>query len=143
MCSFFHLVILCWLQYSIKGKVCQSVCAERNIIGRKPTPLRSKYFTAKLFHLGIAKFHSPKANFVEKKMPSYFLLFFCFITKIKSKMHAVITSSKLQTLKANGSSMHKSKKPMIQLRTKHKNATSGIMLTFFMYLPPFVLLVLV
>ena len=58
-------------------------------------------------------------------------------------MHAVITSSKLQTLKANGSSMHKSKRPMVQLRTKHKNATSGIMLTFFMYLPPFVLLVLV
>ena len=56
-------------------------------------------------------------------------------------MHAVITSSKLQTLKANGSSMHKSKKPMIQLRTKHKDATSGIMLTFFMYLPPFVLLI--
>ena len=52
-------------------------------------------------------------------------------------MHAVITSSKLQTLKANGSSMHKSRGTMIQLTTRHKNAISGIMLTFFISSPPF------
>ena len=118
-----------------------------------PFTFAKQIFHSETISLGEAKFHSPKANFVEKahlrcrcaffwrvlteKMPSYFLLFFCFITTIKSKMHAVITSSKLQTLKANGSSMHKSKRPMIQLKNKHKDAASGIMLTFFIFLPPF------
>jgi hypothetical protein len=38
--------------------------------------LRSKYFTAKLFHLGVAKFHSPQANFVEKSTSALQMCFF-------------------------------------------------------------------
>ena len=42
----------------------------------RPSHLRSKYFTAKLFHLGIAKFHSPQANFVEKSTSALQMCFF-------------------------------------------------------------------
>ena len=38
--------------------------------------MRSKYFTAKLFHLGVAKFHSPQANFVEKSTSALQMCFF-------------------------------------------------------------------
>ena len=75
---------------------------------------------------------------VDKKDATYFLLFLsCFITKIKNKMLAANTSSILQTLKANGISMNKSKTPIIQLNNKHNNAINGITLSFFIYPPPF------
>ena len=52
-------------------------------------------------------------------------------------MLAANTSSILQTLKANGISMNKSKIPIIQLNNKHDNAINGITLSFFIFLPPF------
>ena len=36
----------------------------------------SEYFTAKLFHLGVAKFHSPQADFVEKSTSATQMCFF-------------------------------------------------------------------
>ena len=75
---------------------------------------------------------------VDKKDATYFLLFLsCFFTKIKDKILAANTSSILQTLKANGISMNKSKIPIIQLNNKHNNAINGITLSFFISPPPF------
>ena len=52
-------------------------------------------------------------------------------------MLAADTSSILQTLKANGISMNKSKIPIIQQNNKHNNAINGITLSFFISPPPF------
>ena len=74
---------------------------------------------------------------IDKKDATYFLLFLsCFFTKIKDKMLAANTSSILQTFKANGISMNKSKIPIIQLNNKHNNPINGITLSFFIYPPP-------
>lgn len=52
-------------------------------------------------------------------------------------MLAANTSSIEQTLKANGISMKKSKRFIIQLSNKHNVAISGITLSFFISPPPF------
>ena len=80
---------------------------------------------------------------VDKKDANYSLLFLsCFLSlicfkKIKNKTMAANTSSIEQTLKANGISMNKSKRFIIQLSNKHNVAISGITLTFFISPPPF------
>jgi len=80
---------------------------------------------------------------VDKKDANYSLLFLsCFLSlicfkKMKNKTLAANTSSIEQTLKANGISMKKSKRFIIQLSNKHNVAISGITLSFFISPPPF------
>ena len=66
----------------------------------RPSHLRSKYFTAKLFHLGVAKFHSPQANFVEKSTSALQMCFFLSLEYEKAVKPVISPSAKIRSLAA-------------------------------------------